>query len=251
MYLLYSILLTIGVIALLPRFALDAFRHGKYVAGWRERMGRVLFDSPTGEPVIWLHCVSVGETQAARPLVKLLRRRFPTHTLVVSTTTLTGQRIAREVFADEAALVFYFPYDWRWTVRRTLKSIRPALVVDHGDGNLAQLSAGVPPAKNSNSDCQWPSFRALVSPVSFNSPICRAGGRQSRPGINADRTDAERMRALSMSDDKVKVTGNIKFDTDRRCWRELCGPLSSAADSDLEVNALSLSQPARTIPKSK
>src|SRR4051794_19282608 len=110
MYLLYSILLTLGVIVMLPRFLLDALRHGKYVAGLGERLGKVPALEQDGRPVIWLHAVSVGETQAARPLVKEIRQRFPTHKLVVSTITLTGQRVAREVFHDEAALVFYFPF---------------------------------------------------------------------------------------------------------------------------------------------
>ena len=106
MYLLYSILLTLGVVVLLPRFLLDALRHGKYVAGLGERLGNVHALEKDGRPVIWLHCVSVGETQAARPLASAIRKAFPAYKLVVSTTTLTGQKVAREVFQDEAARVF-------------------------------------------------------------------------------------------------------------------------------------------------
>src|SRR5215213_4247699 len=111
MYFLYSFLLTLGVVALLPRFALDAFRHGKYVQGLRERLGRLPAIRTDGQPVIWLHCVSVGEAQAARPLARAILARFPSHALVVSTTTLTGQRIARDVFREDAAAVVYFPFD--------------------------------------------------------------------------------------------------------------------------------------------
>ena len=50
---------------------------------------------------------------------------FPGHALVVSTTTLTGQKVAREVFGDRAALVFYFPFDWAWSVRRALRRVNP------------------------------------------------------------------------------------------------------------------------------
>src|SRR5262249_1461833 len=73
--------------------------------------------------------VSVGETQAARPLVDLLLRQFPAHSLVVSTITLTGQKLAREVFKDKADRVVYFPFDWRWSVRRALKAIQPSIVL--------------------------------------------------------------------------------------------------------------------------
>ncbi|HYE74800.1 MAG TPA: glycosyltransferase N-terminal domain-containing protein, partial [Blastocatellia bacterium] len=115
MYLLYSFLLTLGVIALLPRFIYDAFRNGKYVAGLRERMGRLPMIETGGRPIIWLHCVSVGETQAARPLARAILNQFPSHALVVSTTTLTGQKVARETFRNDAAAVIYFPFDWAWT----------------------------------------------------------------------------------------------------------------------------------------
>ncbi|HEY9402162.1 MAG TPA: glycosyltransferase N-terminal domain-containing protein, partial [Pyrinomonadaceae bacterium] len=129
MYLLYSLLLTLAIFALLPLFLLDALRHGKYVAGLRERLGGVPEVERGGRGVIWLHCVSVGETQAARPLARSLVERFPSHALVVSTTTLTGQRLAREVFRDDAAAVFYFPFDWAWSVRRSLGKIKPSLVL--------------------------------------------------------------------------------------------------------------------------
>src|SRR4030095_2214674 len=112
MYQIYSLLLTLGFIVLLPRFLFDAFRHGKYVAGFRERLGSLMFPS-TDQRVIWLHCVAVGETQAARPLAELIRRHYPNHQLVVSTITLTGQTLARQVFQGKAAKVFYFPFDWR------------------------------------------------------------------------------------------------------------------------------------------
>ena len=69
MYLLYSSLLTIGLFILLPRFVIDAFRGGKYVTGLRERFGG-LRNAAGPAPIIWVHCVSVGETEAARPLVQ-------------------------------------------------------------------------------------------------------------------------------------------------------------------------------------
>src|SRR5918998_6501911 len=132
MYLLYSILLTVGFLLLLPRFLFDALRHGKYAAGFRQRMGGLpdlTAAGRGGRPVVWLHCVSVGETQAARPLARAVLEAYPGHALVVSTTTQTGQRVAREVFAGQAALVFYFPFDWAWSVRRALERIRPSAVL--------------------------------------------------------------------------------------------------------------------------
>src|SRR5438067_7388213 len=128
MYLLYSLLLTLGFILLLPRFIFDAFRNGKYITGLRERLGS-LPNIPAGDqPVIWLHCVSVGEAQAARSLVRELLNTFFAR-VVISTTTVTGQRVAREIFAHEADAFFYFPIDWSWTVRRALSAIQPSAVL--------------------------------------------------------------------------------------------------------------------------
>ena len=129
MYLLYSLLLTVGFLALLPWFAIDAFRTRKYITGLGQRLGNLPAIAGDGRPVIWLHCVSVGETEAARPLVRALLDKYPSYRLVISTTTVTGQRVARDAFGRDAAVVFYFPIDWAWTVRRVLRALRPAAVL--------------------------------------------------------------------------------------------------------------------------
>lgn len=213
MYLLYSILLTIGVAILLPRFVLDAFRHGKYVTGLRERLGHVPFVSENNGPVVWLHSVSVGETQAARPLVEALRRRFPLHKLVVSTTTLTGQRIAREVFCDTAALVFYFPFDWCWTVRRTLRQIQPSLVVimetELWPNFLRECRKSRIKTAIVNGRLSHRSFRRFQLIPRFVHRILDDLGL----ALMQTESDAERIQSLGMPVERVKVTGNIKFDT--------------------------------------
>jgi 3-deoxy-D-manno-octulosonic-acid transferase len=212
MYLLYSLLFTIGFIALLPRFIFDAFRHGKYVAGFSERLGQLAPVDAKGAPVIWLHCVSVGETQAARPLVRALLQQFPSHALVVSTTTLTGQRLAREVFSSEAAAVFYFPFDWSWTVRRTLNKVNPAAVV------IMETEL-------------WPRFlrecRLRSIPVALvNGRLSPRSARRYRLvrrfisrvvndltlALMQTEADARRIRSLGLRPERVKITGNVKFD---------------------------------------
>src|SRR4051794_40838298 len=130
MYLLYSLALTLGISLLIPRFLWDAVRHGKYVEGLAQRFGLLSlpFNANSGG-TIWLHCVSVGETMAARPLVNALINRDPSFNLVISTTTLTGQKIAGELFGDKAAAIIYFPFDWRWCVKRALRQVSPSLVL--------------------------------------------------------------------------------------------------------------------------
>ena len=129
MYFIYSVLLSIAFLILLPRFLFDALRHGKYVAGFRERLGNVQPILNFSTPLIWIHAVSVGEAQAARPLVQELKTRFPDISLAISTTTRTGQELAHDIFKDDAVSIFYFPFDWRWTVRRVLGAIRPTAVI--------------------------------------------------------------------------------------------------------------------------
>jgi 3-deoxy-D-manno-octulosonic-acid transferase len=73
MFFLYSLLLSVGFVVLLPRFLFQK----KYAAGFRQRFGHLPDFAVNERPVMWLHCVSVGETNAARPLVVELKKTFP------------------------------------------------------------------------------------------------------------------------------------------------------------------------------
>ncbi len=222
MYLGYSLLLSLGLFVLIPHFLFQALAHGKYIAGLRQRLGSV--PQLNGKPVIWLHCVSVGETQAARPLAKRLKQQFPHHDLVVSTITLTGQNLARDVFRNEAASIFYFPFDWRWTVRRALKAVNPAVVL------IMETEL-------------WPNF--LRECKTRRIPVAVVNGRISRQSYGRYRlikpflrrvlsslsiavmqseTDAQRLEDLGMSKEKLFTAGNLKFDA------ELASELSDKTD---------------------
>jgi 3-deoxy-D-manno-octulosonic-acid transferase len=123
MYALYSLLTAAGMILLSPYFLLRGWIQGKYLDNIPERMGfRFPAESRRGRSAgqqkksIWIHAVSVGEVLAVLPLARQIKDKFPSLRLVVSTTTVTGQTLAREKmsFADA---VFYFPLDWRGLVR--------------------------------------------------------------------------------------------------------------------------------------
>ena len=86
-----------------------------------------------------VHAVSVGEVLAALPLAQELKRRYPQRRLIVSTTTTTGQKLARERMPFANA-IFYFPLDWRGPVRRALKDSAAGCRDYRGNGNLAQFS---------------------------------------------------------------------------------------------------------------
>lgn len=214
MYFLYSLLLTLGVGALLPFFLLAAVRHGKYLVGLGERLGGLPVLKAGSHTVIWLHCVSVGETQAARPLAQAILARYPASTLVVSTTTLTGQRLAREVFRGEAAEVFFFPLDWGWAVRRSLNAIRPSLVLimetELWPRFLRECRRRQIPVVLVNGRISEKSFRGYRRLGPF---IRRVVGDLSLALMQTE-TDAERLRALGMPPQRVWVSGNVKFDAD-------------------------------------
>jgi 3-deoxy-D-manno-octulosonic-acid transferase len=221
MYFLYSILLGIGVLALLPRFLLDAARHGKYAAGLKERAGALPRFDAGGRPVVWLHCVSVGEAQAARPLARALAQGYPRHALVVSTTTLTGQRVAREAFRGHAALVFYFPFDWAWSVRRALRAVSPSLVLVMETELWPRFfrecgRAGVPVAL----------VNGRVSEKSFGrykliKPFIRRVLADLSLAAAQSEADAARLVGLGLPRERTRVTGNVKFDIEEAAGEPL------------------------------
>jgi len=212
MYLAYSLLLSLGLIVLIPHFLFQALAHGKYIAGLRQRLGSVR--PVSGKPVIWLHCVSVGETQAARPLAKRLKQQFPHHALVVSTITLTGQNLARDVFRNQAASVFYFPFDWRWTVRRALRTVNPAFVLimetELWPNFLRECNARHIPVALVNGRISRQSFRRYRLIKFFLRRVLSSlniAVMQSEP-------DAERMEELGMPKERLFTAGNLKFDAE-------------------------------------
>src|SRR5260221_327496 len=107
MYFLYSFALSMLFLLLLPYFIFQAIKHGKYFRSFSERLGNLpdsVKDSP--RPTLWIHTVSVGEFNAARPLLERLKIRFPQCRLVVSTTTITGQALARKEYPHQVDAVF-------------------------------------------------------------------------------------------------------------------------------------------------
>jgi 3-deoxy-D-manno-octulosonic-acid transferase len=127
-YLLYSALLAVAFAVSAPFYLWKGRGTGRYLGTLGERMGGGASRLPAPDgPAIWIHAVSVGEALAARALVAPLKARLPGHRVFLSTTTVTGQAIAREVAAADG--VFYAPFDFRRSVRRTLDRLRPVLLV--------------------------------------------------------------------------------------------------------------------------
>ncbi|MEJ2471165.1 MAG: 3-deoxy-D-manno-octulosonic acid transferase [Desulfuromonadales bacterium] len=211
--LLYDLTLYLSALFLVPYYLVRGVRYGKARHGIRERLGIFQQDLRPllqGRKVIWVHAVSVGETRAAIPLLKGLRRDYPDAVLLLSNVTETGRKIAATI--PEIDQVIFFPFDLRWIVRRVLNVIRPDLVI------LIETEI-------------WPNFvleakqrriplvlvNGRISDRSF--PRYRMLGRLLEPILACiadfcmqSEQDSRRIRYLGAASGRVQVTGNLKFD---------------------------------------
>src|SRR3979409_2598203 len=129
MYLAYSVLTLLVFVVVSPYFVYQAIRYKKYIGSLRQRLGYLPISfNVDGEASIWIHAVSVGEALTARALAADLKSRYPRLRLFLSTTTMAGQPGARRSLSNVDA-VFYFPFDWTFIVRRTLRLVRPRVFV--------------------------------------------------------------------------------------------------------------------------
>ncbi|MBM4300738.1 MAG: 3-deoxy-D-manno-octulosonic acid transferase [Deltaproteobacteria bacterium] len=167
---------------------------------------------PPGYPRLWLHGVSVGEIQAAIPLVAELRNLLPRAAFIISTGTESGQMLARKHFSPQGALVCYFPLDIPWAVRRYLDCLRPQVFIGleseiwpnflsqaHRMGvRLALVNARL----SDNSLRSFLKYKRNLSDI-FNLYDIVAPG--SLP-------DLERFQRLGISPSRLNLTGNLKYD---------------------------------------
>lgn len=211
MYLLYSFLLAVAALLSSPWWIFQMFRLGKYRAGLRERLGFVprRLEKSCGNS-IWIHAVSVGEVLAISQLVAELRKAFPQRAIFISTTTAAGQQLARQRFGE--ASVFYMPLDFKFALRPYFHALRPGLVVlaeTEFWPNLLHLAkrrgAALAIVNARISDRSYPRYRRLRR--LFRRAL-------SNPDLFLAQTeqDAQRLREIGAPAERVKTSGNLKFD---------------------------------------
>jgi 3-deoxy-D-manno-octulosonic-acid transferase len=213
----YNLALLVVLVAGAPWWLFRMATTQKYREGLLERLGMVpsrlrkqMAGLGSERPLIWVHAVSVGEVLAVSRLVKTLDAALPDYLIVLSTTTRTGQALARERFG--ANRVFYCPLDLPWAVRAWLNAIRPRLFILAETEFWPNLLSGcfrrnIPVAVvNARiSDRSWPRYRRLRwlwRP--FLSRLSRV--------LAQSQTDAERLKAIGCLQECVSVAGNLKFD---------------------------------------
>ena len=125
---LYGLVTTFLFILLLPFYYIVRVCNGKFLYGWREKLG--FFKSPhLGDKVIMYHGVSVGEVIALENLIKRTKEVFPEYKIVVTTGTKTGQEIARKKFSQVADFITYFPFDIPFCVASFIGKVNPSIVL--------------------------------------------------------------------------------------------------------------------------
>jgi 3-deoxy-D-manno-octulosonic-acid transferase len=184
-----------------------AKKQPEYLQHWRERYG--LYTLKLAKPVIWLHCVSVGETRAAEPLIKALLQTYPSHQILLTHTTPTGRATSAQLFGDLVARV-YLPYDLPFAVERFLKHFRPAV------GVLIETELWF----NLIANCKQHAIPLLLvnARLSEKSVLGYAKlgavvqqGLQSLSAVGAQTIqDAKRLQSLGAHN--VSIMGNLKFD---------------------------------------
>ena len=211
---LYSLLLMAVLVVGAPYWLARMATSGRYRAGLGQRLGRVpaeLRAAVAGRQVVWVHAVSVGEVLAATRLVAELEAALGSGwVIVVSTTTATGQALARERFG--AGRVFFYPLDFAWAVRAYLRALQPKLVVlmesEIWPRMLVECGrAGVPVAV----------VNARVSDRSYarGLRVRTVWGRVLRRVdlfLAQSEEDARRLVAMGARGEEVRAIGNLKYD---------------------------------------
>jgi len=183
---------------------------GKYRRGWSEKLTGRLTRRHPDRPCVWLHAVSVGEVVQLGRVIEEIKSTLPEAELLISTTTETGFDVAQSKFGQHT--ISFFPLDFTWAVHRALESIRPDLIV------LVELEL-------------WPNF--ILTAHRKKIPIALINGRIGEKSFRGYRrirslmkhilnrlsfigvqnaTYRERLSELGATDDRLFITGNIKFD---------------------------------------
>ncbi len=228
---LYNLAYPVGAAAFSPYVAYKLASAYKYRAGLKQKLSLELPPLVEGKKKVWFHAVSVGETQAVTPLIEEFKKAFPDVAVYFSTTTYTGMEVARKRLSDVADVLFYFPLDFYPVVLRVLNRVSPSAV--------AIVETEI-----------WPTFSYMcaargislfmingrISDTSFEgylrvAPVMKMVLKNYERLFARSPLDGARLVSLGAPQDKVEVTGNIKFfsvyrrasQIDPEVWREQLG----------------------------
>lgn len=213
---LYTVMYSLGFVLLSPMFLYKMWKRGKYRENFFQRFGRYSAETRASlagktEPRCWIQAVSVGEVNLALIFIAVLQYKFPKLRIILTTTTSTGYKLAYERLPQEVELL-YFPQDFAWCVRRAYDLVQPDFIVlmeselwpNHiwtgarrGVPIFLVNARMSPRSAERYRRLQW-FFRKIFQELTL---VCA----QSRE-------DADSFLALGVPTDRVRVTGNMKYD---------------------------------------
>ena len=242
----YSALLWLLVPVTLYHLVWRGLRQRDYLLRWNERYAQLdaLPALPPG--ALWVHAVSVGEVNAAIPLVNALRQRHPGRPLLITTITPTGSARVRALWGDAVHHV-YLPYDLHGMVRRFLERVRPALAVvietELWPNLFVACARAEVPVVIANARLSERSLRGYR----WMGPLIRLALSGVRLIAAQSEADAARFRVLAGDQVRIEVTGNLKFDQplpqasrdEALGWRQACAgrPVWVAASTHADEEA--------------
>ena len=211
--LLYRLLEFVAFPSILVYFIYRLIRDKAYRPHFRERLGFLSRTFDRTEPnSIWLHAVSVGEIVSAVPLIKQMRADHPERPFYVSSSTIAGRKAADQQLSSLVDGVFYAPIDFVSCIRRVLAAIRPALLIvleteiwPNLYAEVKRSGAGLALVNARISDRTWPRY---LSARPFFRPILCLPDRI----MVQSSTDYSRYVQLGVSEDRLEVAGNLKYD---------------------------------------
>ncbi|MDP7195438.1 MAG: 3-deoxy-D-manno-octulosonic acid transferase, partial [SAR202 cluster bacterium] len=187
-----------------------SIKYPSYRAKWHERFGFINWKN-SNKPLIWIHAVSVGEVNAAKPIVSFLLKKYPHYQIIITTVTPTGANTVLQCY-DDNVKNFYLPYDVPFCVRKFIQKINPSILITMETEiwpNLYQTCHYVNvPIFIINARLSQKSMKGyqLVSTLTKNTlKFVDKIAAQTE-------VDAERFIALGAQHEKVSVVGNLKFD---------------------------------------
>ncbi|HXU48282.1 MAG TPA: 3-deoxy-D-manno-octulosonic acid transferase, partial [Candidatus Binatia bacterium] len=218
MMLFYQLFTALAILVLAPYYAVRGWRRGEPWQTLRERLGRVpvsVIHACAKGGAIWIHAVSVGEVLAAQPIVTELKQQYAERPVFVSTTTETGQRLARERLKS-ASGVFYFPLDSSGAVRRALRGIRPAIAIvmetEIWPNFLREAYEAGVPVVFANARISKRSFARYRRWKFLLEDFFTEALHYASLFLTQTQEDAARLTEMGAPDERIFVTGNLKYD---------------------------------------
>jgi 3-deoxy-D-manno-octulosonic-acid transferase len=205
---LYSLFLPLLIPVVILHLLIRGLKNHDYFRRWGERFG---FNKiKTDSPVIWVHAVSVGEARAAVPMINELFSHYDSPVLVTTMTPTGSSEVVRQL--GNRVLHCYVPYDLSWSVNRFLDQVKPCLAVTMETELWPNLFHGCKkrgiPIIVANARMSESSMRGYLR---FEK-LTRITLNQVSMIAAQSRADARRLQRMGAAEDKIFVTGSIKFE---------------------------------------